>query len=418
MTVMSLYRRKIFQASLVLAAVFFLFHYLPAQRKSPHKLRATALLQISTDARGIVTSKVIPILILDNGRFRDAGIYKAHPEPMALDSGVVYEAQKSGVPVGYVTVDNASAEKGTWTAFGKWQPVSTVAKTEATPEATPVAPIQTGGDDRPVLHRGGNAGPAPSPTPVSSAPAASTPPPPQNAPESEPDDADRPVLRRRTPSSASSDTNRDTTSQVKASPPAPAASPNPPLAQKAASAGTETLVGISDASPLNDQRSYVYMWKPGEEKIIEGKMRKLALAQLPKENSQLNEGSLKDVVIRSFDLDMSNDAVVVLTAEIPGSYLAGASKTGSAKFVSRYITLIARVDIEGNPQRMAVSVTDSSRLDIAPRLELIDAVDVDGDGLAELLFREYDFDQASFIVYGVGRGAVTKVFEGASMPLH
>lgn len=146
-------------------------------------------------------------------------------------------------------------------------------------------------------------------------------------------------------------------------------------------------------------------------------MRKLALAQLPSENSQLNEGSLKDVVIRSFDLDMSNDAVVVLTAEIPGSYLAGGNKSGSAKFVSRYITLIARVDIEGNPQRMAVSVTDSSRLDVAPRLQLIDAVDVDGDGLAELLFREYDFDQASFIVYGVGRGAVTKVFEGASMPL-
>ena len=147
-------------------------------------------------------------------------------------------------------------------------------------------------------------------------------------------------------------------------------------------------------------------------------MRKLALAQLPSENSQLTEASLKDVVIRSFDLDMSNDAVVVLTAEIPGSYLAGGSKSGSAKFVSRYITLIARVDIEGNPQRMAVSVTDSSRLDVAPRLQLIDAVDVDGDGLAELLFREYDFDQASFIVYGVGRGAVTKVFEGASMPLH
>jgi hypothetical protein len=48
---------------------------------------------------------------------------------------------------------------------------------------------------------------------------------------------------------------------------------------------------------------------------------------------------------------------------------------------------------------------------------LIDAVDVDGDGLAELLFREYDFDQKSFIIYGVGHGTVTKVFEGASEPL-
>jgi hypothetical protein len=414
---MNLYRRKTFQASLVLVVVCSLFHYLQAQRKSPHKLRATALLQITTDPKGIVTSKVIPITILDNGRFRDAGIYKAHPEPMALDTGVVYEAQKSGVTVGYVTVDNASAEKGTWTAFGKWQPVSTVAKAEAKADATPVTPTQPG-DDRPVLHRGGEAASTPSPTPVSSAPAASTPTPPQSPPEPEPDDTDRPVLRRRTPSSPAADTTRDTTSQVKPSQPAPSPSPSSPAAQKTTTPGTQTLVGISDASPVNDERSYVYAWKPGEERIIESKMRKLALAQLPKENSQLNEGSLKDVVIRSFDLDMSNDAVVVLTAEIPGSYLAGAGKTGSAKFVSRYITLIARVDIDGNPQRMAVSVTDSSRLDIAPRLELIDAVDVDGDGLAELLFREYDFDQASFIVYGVGRGAVTKVFEGASMPLH
>jgi hypothetical protein len=54
---------------------------------------------------------------------------------------------------------------------------------------------------------------------------------------------------------------------------------------------------------------------------------------------------------------------------------------------------------------------------VAPRLELIDAVDVDGDGLAELLFREYGFDDKSFIIYGVGRSTVTKVFEGASTPL-
>jgi hypothetical protein len=146
-------------------------------------------------------------------------------------------------------------------------------------------------------------------------------------------------------------------------------------------------------------------------------MRKLALAQLPKENAQLNDGSLRNVMIRSFDLDLSNDAVMVLTAEVPGSYLAPGGKAAPGKFVSRYITLIARVDFDGVPQRLAVSVTDSSRLDVAPRLELIDAVDVDGDGLAELLFREYSFDQKGFIVYGIGRSTVTKVFEGASQDL-
>jgi hypothetical protein len=139
-------------------------------------------------------------------------------------------------------------------------------------------------------------------------------------------------------------------------------------------------------------------------------MKRLALAQLPRENPPLTERSLTNVVIRSFDLDLSNDAVMVLSAEVPGSGV-------TTEKVSRYITLIARIDLDGNPQRLAVSVTDSSRLDVAPRLELIDAVDVDGDGYAELLFRQYSLDEKSFIIYGVGRSTVTKVFEGASSPL-
>ena len=154
-------------------------------------------------------------------------------------------------------------------------------------------------------------------------------------------------------------------------------------------------------------------------------MRKLALAQLPGEAAQLDEHALTNVVIRSFDLDLSNDAVVVITAEVPGGYLVpqkptrskAPAQTDTGKFVSRYVTVIARVDFDGNPQKIAASVTDSSRLDVAPRLELVDAVDVDGDGLAELLFREYDFDQKTFLIYGVGHGTVTKVFEGASVPL-
>jgi hypothetical protein len=175
-------------------------------------------------------------------------------------------------------------------------------------------------------------------------------------------------------------------------------------------------VAVSDNESA-DTRSFEFKWKPGEEQGIEVKMRKLALAQLPRENAQLNANSLKNVVMRSFDLDLSNDAVIVLSAEIPGSYLASGAKGAPGKFISRYVTVIARVDFEGVPQKLASSVTDSSRLDVAPRLELIDAVDVDGDGLAELLFREYSFDEKSFIVYGVGRSTVTKVFEGASMPL-
>jgi len=360
-----------------------------AQRRKPHTLRATAMLEVTTDSAGIVSTRVIPITILDEGTFHDAGIYKATPQPMALDKGIVYEGQTSGLPVGYATILSSTNNKG-WTALGKWQ----LAEAKKAPTPPPVAT----GDDRPLLHRG-DATPTPTPSSTDS----------DNPPAGAPDDADRPILRRRTPEKP----------EPQATPqpsPAPAEGAVPAAKPRVFTPGTKTYVAVSDNESA-DTRSFEFKWKAGEEPAMEAKMRKLALAQLPRENAQLNANSLKNVVMRSFDLDLSNDAVIVLSAEIPGSYLTPGGKGTPGKFISRYVTVIARVDFEGVPQKLASSVTDSSRLDVAPRLELIDAVDVDGDGLAELLFREYSFDEKSFIVYGVGRSSVTKVFEGASMPL-
>jgi len=453
----NLYRKRRFQASLALFLIAIAgIAMAQTQRRKAHKLRATALLELTTDRAGNVKAQLTPITILTDGRFEDASIYKSAPQPMALDNGIVYEAQKSGVPVGYVTITNSS--KGSiWTALGKWQPASTVAKktepapappnpndgrphlkrpgesstpsssptSSPTPDSSATPAPGNSSDDRPRLHRPDERPaedtPSPSSTPSSTPSAApsvsqdasqNTPAPAQ---EPAPEDSDRPVLRRRSPAPAST--------PAPAATPAPGARPAtvpegavPATLPKPPSAGTQTLVAVSDNQPT-ETRSFVFVWKPGEQEVMEAKMRKLALAQLPQENSKLNDGSLRNVVIRSFDLDLSNDAVMVLTAEVPGSYLAQGGKTQPGKFVSRYITLIARVDFEGVPQRLAVSVTDSSRLDVAPRLELIDAVDLDGDGLGELLFREYSFDQKSFIIYGIGRSTVTKVFEGASQDL-
>ena len=399
---MNLYRRRTFRASLIVLLVFAAGFTALAQRRKPHKLRATGLVELTTDPTGVMTVRVIPITILDEGSFHDASSYKATPRPMALDTGVVYEAQKSGQSIGYVTITNAG-KTGGWAALGKWQPVGAVAK--ATP--APTAPSNPG-DDRPILHHGDSnpasakASSTPSPTPTPSSDAV------QIAPAEDPD---RPLLRHRKP-----DADSQSASQAKpVSSPAPegaAPSRKPPVSK----AGTQTMVAVSDAES-SDGRSFQFVWKPGEQAKMEAKMRRLALAQLPRENGQLNDRSLTNVTIRGFDLDLSNDAVMVLSAEVPASYVAQGAKSAPGKFVSRYITLIARIDLDGNPQRLAVSVTDSSRLDVAPRLELIDAVDVDGDGYAELLFRQYSFDEQSFIIYGVGRSTVTKVFEGASSPL-
>ncbi len=91
-----------------------------AQRRKAHKLRATAVVEVTTDSAGIVATHVFPVAILDEGSFHDAGIYKATPQPMALDNGIVYEAQSDGIPVGYATIFSSTNNKG-WTALGKWQ---------------------------------------------------------------------------------------------------------------------------------------------------------------------------------------------------------------------------------------------------------------------------------------------------------
>jgi hypothetical protein len=161
MTPMNLYRRNTVPASLVLLlACLIAFTTATAQRRRAHQLRATALVERTTDADGVVTARLIPITILDEGRFYDAGIYKATPRPMAVVPGIVYEAQKCGQPVGYVTVGNAAKDKdGAWMAPGKWEPVKDTAKSE-----TPVPPPANAGDDRPILHRPDSSGTA-TPTP-------------------------------------------------------------------------------------------------------------------------------------------------------------------------------------------------------------------------------------------------------------
>jgi hypothetical protein len=411
---MNLYSRSRFLASAVLvlvcaAAVTTAF----AQRRKAHKLRATAVVEVTTDSAGIVATHIFPVTILDEGSFHDAGIYKATPRPMALDNGIVYEAQKEGIPVGYATILSSTNNKG-WTALGKWQVADEPKKAQAQAPA-PVTP----GDDRPVIHRGDavpSATPSSTPAPGTSdsTNSASSPSAPSNDSSGAPDDADRPVLRRRSPSQPEPASTPQPSPTPSTQTPAEGL-PVPRTKLPVITSGTKTFVAVSDNESA-DIRSFAFKWKPGEEQQMEVKMRKLALAQLPRENAQLNTNSLQNVVMRSFDLDLSNDAVIVFSAEIPGSYLAQGKGT-PGKFISRYVTVIARVDFEGVPQKLASSVTDSSRLDVAPRLELIDAVDVDGDGLAELLFREYGFDEKSFIIYGIGRTTVTKVFEGASMPL-
>src|SRR5215467_3844463 len=110
MIFMNLYSRRILRASLALVVVLACTVVI-AQRRKPHKLRATSLVELTIDYKGVSTARVFPVTILDEGRFQDASIYKSTPRPMSLDEGVVYEVQKTGQVVGYVTLAKAAKEK-------------------------------------------------------------------------------------------------------------------------------------------------------------------------------------------------------------------------------------------------------------------------------------------------------------------
>ncbi|HLJ89203.1 MAG TPA: hypothetical protein VKZ53_20460 [Candidatus Angelobacter sp.] len=453
-----LYSRRRFQVIAVLLLTCAGLWAVPnvLQHRNSHKLRATALLELTTDSNGVTHSQLTPITILIDNRFRDASIYERKPRPMSLENGVVYEAQKSGVPTGYVTILNGEEKDGIWVALGKWQAAAAKPAPEKpalAADATVSAPSGSSTpDDRPILHRG-NA-PASTPTPSTPAPSAqATPAPPsdpdrpvlvhpgnasgatptptpetptaQASPTPEPPpDPDRPVLAHRGKNQQPAAKSGISPVQTTSGPPPPSDPDRPVLSRKgevketklpagSVKAGKQVLVAVSDAQ-ATETRSYEYIWKTGEEQEIQFKMRKLALAQLPRDSSGVTEAAFSKVVMRSFDVDLTNDAIVVFSAELPGPTSKDSSGARSA---TRYVTVIARVDIEGNPEKLAASVADSSKLDVVPRLELIDAVDVDGDGLAELLFREYGFDQKGFVIYGVGHGTLSKIFEGATQPL-
>ncbi|HEV2115739.1 MAG TPA: hypothetical protein VGR48_06930, partial [Terriglobales bacterium] len=191
----------------------------PQVSKGP---RATAILQLQGKR-----ARIIPVVILINGQFYDASIYRADPVPMALDSGIVYEAERTGASVGLFTVGSALHAGSNWYGLGHWETNEEMqqarearAKEEEQAKAAKRAEALAEDSGPPVLRKsGGGKPPSPNPPPSSTPPSQKPPstPPPQTAkttppaspapatPSSGPDEYDpnRPVLRRGAPATMS-----------------------------------------------------------------------------------------------------------------------------------------------------------------------------------------------------------------------
>ncbi len=115
----------------------------------------------------------------------------------------------------------------------------------------------------------------------------------------------------------------------------------------------------------------------------------------------------ENVQFRGFDLWLNNQPVMVLSAEAHFPAAPGAAATPD----SYSVALVARTDIYGNLRKLYSGVTDKFHLDVTPRLELIDAVDADGDGRAELLFHETADVGSGYVIYRATADKLWKMFD-------
>jgi len=246
--------------------------------------------------------------------------------------------------------------------------------------------------DRPVLRK-----PSAPPQTVSATAAA-------GSPSADNNDPDRPVLTRDAKPAA----QPQPTAKVSAMPAVTAA--NTPAGKSSTS---RSLAAISDAGKY-ETRPLIYTTTPEREQQLAQNMLALAITdmrafatkhttspQLPK------NAAIKDYDLRYFDLDFSNSPTLVLTTKLP-------VPTGGSKPFAYYATVVARLDINGDPVKVFSSVTDTMHLDVFPRLELIDALDADGNGRGDLLFRQYSDTGINYGLYRVFPYNMEKVFEGGS----
>jgi hypothetical protein len=191
------------------------------------------------------------------------------------------------------------------------------------------------------------------------------------------------------------------------------------------------MPAISDAGGP-DPQSYKFFWKEGEEEERRKQMLVLAGDELRAYMSARAKGAIaakppaskaevparkaglkpvppvfENIQFRAFDVWKNNQPVMILSAD---AHLPAA--TGASSAPETYsITLVSRTDIYGSLRKLYSGVTDKFHLDVTPRLELIDAIDADGDGRGELLFRETTDAGSGYVIYRATGDKLSKMFD-------
>lgn len=429
------------------------------QRKRQRGPRAIAVIRWQADEQGNGHPVLLPVAIRDEGRIFDASVYKTSPRPMAIEPDTVYEAAQHGQPIGLFTIvsaTRASTEDRNWIGLGRWQPnavqdqapkkdVQEANMTIGTPKASSAQmqdvpegeqkrkttqvydesgrPVDNPKDDEPPTMTKGKREPIER-SPRVSAPEKKPAPPTSTTPD---DDPDRPRLKKGAPSPATSAAAKPITAEPDTDPNRPILkrgrpdsvtrisnpAENSPVPREVISRAAVTkprvyeLVAVSDADQSLQPQSYNFNSTLAERQAYLRKMEDLVDAELkPKTTSTASKLMLRkaraadpsrfaEMRFEILDLDYNNSPEMVLT----GSYVLSASDR--VPFV-----LVARGDYEGNPRTLMFEKGD--------RFEFIDAVDIDGDGPGELLFRRIAPNGAAFVIYRATPDGLNEIFHGGA----
>ena len=355
----------------------------------------------------------MPVTIVIDGKFYDASVYKADPVPMALQPGTVYEGVKAGVSQGLFTVSNPIPQHG-WLGLGSWKTNEQIAAEKEKAKARsakladkPAEDFKAGGPPR--LSRtpeGAHPKPAETTKPAETASSQPTPedsdrpvlkkptPPPQARPAAPIDDSERPVLRRQEPGQATEQTKIEANSS--------------PLQGK-----LNVIPAISDADGP-EPRSYAYQTKPEEDQDFMKKMSAMAADEVKRRAEMLSSNAGKktngaskapefhDQQLKVLDISGTNEAVLIYSATATVPWRA------DLQFST---VVVARQDIYADLHKVFGHTTDNNHLDMQPRYEFIDAVDADGDGRGELLFKQAGDSGTGYAIYRVIGDRLWPLFE-------
>jgi hypothetical protein len=306
---------------------------------------------------------------------------------------------RSGVPAGLFTVRGAFELHDAWYGDGIWSP-----------GVTGSAKSESGDDERPRLHRAGSASALPP------APGASPSAPPAQ-PEPEPNDPNRPTLHRGKPSAGGIPSSQSPAARTGESPVPTKSDETPagtgePLVPTKSDDTPAPLVAVSDEQ-AQETRPYLFQWSRDEEERLTGEMKALAAAEVVRRAGG-GQPSLDQLQVRAFDLNTDNLAEMVLSARATVDKTAPKGKKAPTRIY--YATVVARTTVSGELRKLFAAVTSSAWLGSVPRMELVDAVDADGDNYGELLFTLLTDSGRGYALYRVGRDELFKLVETGPVP--